>query len=611
MRKENWLFFIAFLLCLSVSMQPLYVQASTSFKDVPAAHKSKINLLVDKKIITGYKDGTFRPNENVNRGQFALFISRALDLPKPSNPKFFKDVGEDSAVFDGINKAQAAGIIQGYADGRFKPGETITRGDMAIMLDRALQYKGNYKETSTLTYADKNLFGATSSKAISRLTHYGIMGSHADNKFAPKAYGNRLQTVLSIYQLLGIKGIIEVELDLSRGKAVYPELVKTSTNKAPVTDLTTGGDYRYENAFSISKRYLFKDANGKINLLEVEDGTIHVQQYTSGFSKVSQQKVKMELSQFGGFHYGEDGNHYIIFGQDNYEESNSKIVYRIVKYDSSWKKLSQVDISDVYVTRPFHGSNLTMDSHDGKLAVHTARERYRNTKDGLRHQSNISFLINMKDMKVLYKAGQWPNNHVSYSFATYVKFDGDKIVYADHGDGAPRSFVLQVTEDNFVTKKEELIKFQGESGENYTGGYLGGLEVSKDNYLVTGSNSVQYRDNTQNVFLSVIPKRKESKPKTVWLTNHKSNTNVSIIETHLSKINDNKFVVLWKEINRGDILLYYVVVDGSGNMLKKPKALLDVPNIGHMQPLVVGDTITWYSNGYYSNTLDFYTLIVE
>src|SRR5690606_17620174 len=70
--------------------------------------------------------------------------------------------------------------------------------------------------------------------------------------------------------------------------------------------------------------------------------------------QVSDRKVtvKKELPLFGGFHVGVDGNYYIVFGQENVEESNTKPVYRVVKYDHNWNKLAHVDLADVHVTRP-------------------------------------------------------------------------------------------------------------------------------------------------------------------------------------------------------------------------------------------------------------------
>ena len=214
--KKKSLFIAA--LALSVST-PAFVQTTEihaetiAFKDIPASHphKAKIDLLVEKGVIAGFVDGSFGPTVNVNRGQFASFIARALKLPTPSNPKAFKDVGKQSSVYDGVVKAQAAGIISGYLDGRFRPSDVITRSDMAIMLDRALQYKASFTQKATLTYSDKGSIGNSALAPIQRLSNYKIMGAFKGTSFSPNTHGDRMSTVLSIYQLMVSKNLIAGE----------------------------------------------------------------------------------------------------------------------------------------------------------------------------------------------------------------------------------------------------------------------------------------------------------------------------------------------------------------------------------------------------------------
>lgn len=225
----------------------------SKFSDVAKSHPAydKIMALVDRGVIEGYTDGTFRPNENVTRGQFAAFIARALELPSPKTPKKFSDVNSRVATYDGIIKAANAGIIVGYKNGSFKPNENISRGDMAIMLDRALQLNGSYKTKATLTYKDSNSIGKSSYEAIQRLTHYKIMGAHSGSNFSPAIKGNRLTTVLSIYELLSVKNLL---------KDKYPE-----------------GDirnYTYEELKAeVGEWIVWKRVAGKSN------GAIHVMDY--------------------------------------------------------------------------------------------------------------------------------------------------------------------------------------------------------------------------------------------------------------------------------------------------------------------------------------------
>jgi len=310
--------------------------------------------------------------------------------------------------------------------------------------------------------------------------------------------------------------------------------------------------------------------------------------------------MKKDTPLIGGVHVGQDGYYYVVFGQENLEESADKIVYRIVKFDKSWERIENLDIKNVYVTRPFDASNLSIDSNKGKLVIHSARQRYMTPKDGLRHQSNITFHIDLENFKLLYKGGEWPRNHVGHSFSTYVRLDGNRIIYADHGDAYPRSIILQVEQNDTIIRKVELLKFPGKIGDNYTGAHLGGLEVAADNYLLVGSSvslTEQYgKSKAKNLFLGVVPKDTNTKKRKdlKWLTNHAVNSDVEIIETHIVKMNQNKFVLLWTEQSNQSKQLFYAVVDGDGELLKEPTTLGGVPSPGNLQPLVHDNTIIWY-----------------
>jgi hypothetical protein len=210
MKKKLFLSALALAISIPALVQTGTVEASSSFSDIPAnhIHKQKVDVLVDKGVISGFTDGTFKPSTKVTRGQFALFISKALELPKPTKPTSFKDVSINSAVYDGVIKAQAASIISGYPDGRLKPNDNINRGDMAIMLDRALQYKASFTNKATLTYSDKGSLGSSVVEPVQRLTQFGIMGAYSENKFSPKTYGDRISTVVAIYKLMDTKSLL-------------------------------------------------------------------------------------------------------------------------------------------------------------------------------------------------------------------------------------------------------------------------------------------------------------------------------------------------------------------------------------------------------------------
>jgi len=88
-------------------------------------------------ITQGYDDGTFRPNAGVTRDQMAVFVARAAGLTgsAPATPTF-PDVTEGFA-YQAVEQCVAAGIVQGFGDGTYKPGLAVTRDQLAVYVQRA------------------------------------------------------------------------------------------------------------------------------------------------------------------------------------------------------------------------------------------------------------------------------------------------------------------------------------------------------------------------------------------------------------------------------------------------------------------------------------------
>lgn len=114
-------------------------QRDTKFPDVQAeaAASGYIDSAVDKGIISGFPDNTFRPDEPVNRGQMAIFLARAFYLTEES-PEDFSDVTPNMTAYSYIKKIIADGITAGYDDRTFRPYTNLSRAAFSAFLARAL-----------------------------------------------------------------------------------------------------------------------------------------------------------------------------------------------------------------------------------------------------------------------------------------------------------------------------------------------------------------------------------------------------------------------------------------------------------------------------------------
>ena len=119
--------------------QTINVSDNTTFTDIDG-HWAKDNIIMMAQlgIIIGYDDGTFKPENKITRAEFATMISRfeeRIDIKVNSQ---FTDVGVDHWAYDTVNYARVMGWISGYEDGSFRPNNPITRAEAITIINRML-----------------------------------------------------------------------------------------------------------------------------------------------------------------------------------------------------------------------------------------------------------------------------------------------------------------------------------------------------------------------------------------------------------------------------------------------------------------------------------------
>ncbi len=116
---------------------------TSSFKDVPkdSWYASAVALMEERGIITGYDDGTFKPFNNLTRGEFAAIASRFTDMQNLSSSGFADADAHWSKAY--VANAVHYGFINGYDDGTFKPANSLTRSEAVAIVNRMLGRAGD------------------------------------------------------------------------------------------------------------------------------------------------------------------------------------------------------------------------------------------------------------------------------------------------------------------------------------------------------------------------------------------------------------------------------------------------------------------------------------
>ncbi|MDQ5824278.1 MAG: FG-GAP-like repeat-containing protein [Chloroflexota bacterium] len=153
------------------------------FSDVPpgSTYYPYVTCLACRNVLGGYPDGTFKPGNDVTRGQLSKIVANAGGYNEPVSGQSFPDVPPGSTFYEFVERMAKRGIIGGFPDGTFKPGNNATRGQISKIVSNA---KGYNEEVSGQTFPDVPP-GSTYYEFIERMVSRGIIGGFPDGTFKP------------------------------------------------------------------------------------------------------------------------------------------------------------------------------------------------------------------------------------------------------------------------------------------------------------------------------------------------------------------------------------------------------------------------------------------
>ncbi|MBD1930205.1 DUF3370 family protein [Trichocoleus sp. FACHB-90] len=113
--------------------------------------KECISQMAPRKLVSGYPDGTFRPNATITRAEFAVLMLNAFpDAPIKRNSTSFKDVPTSYWAHKAIQDAYRRGFFSGYPGGVFQPNQAIPRSQAVGVVAGAKNYSIPENPTQTL-----------------------------------------------------------------------------------------------------------------------------------------------------------------------------------------------------------------------------------------------------------------------------------------------------------------------------------------------------------------------------------------------------------------------------------------------------------------------------
>lgn len=215
---KNLRFWFLSVLIISLLALPLHAPMLTrasngAFSDVSEDHWAyeAITWLSQQGILTGYPDGTFRPNEPIKRSDTAILLTRVFgtDTLKPLTPSY-TDVATLHYAYPYIEVIKLTKLMDDtILNQRFRPEDYLTRIEFVPISVRALGMKyfsemiSERDITDTLNrYIDRSIFPTWSRAYLAICVRAGIMNGFSDKTFRPSSVLRRAEMAHILYQML-------------------------------------------------------------------------------------------------------------------------------------------------------------------------------------------------------------------------------------------------------------------------------------------------------------------------------------------------------------------------------------------------------------------------
>lgn len=216
------------------------------FTDVPPqfwAYNS-ITKMTKEGFMSGYKNGTFKPNDPLSREEAASLFSKMIgEPPSIMLASSFTDITSDRWSSLAIESVARANIISGYGDKTYRPEQYMSRQEFAVVADKYLHYQGYRTEDPTaldnIHFSDQKFIAPWAQSSVRELALFGFINYSTTGLFNPEKYVTRSEAAEITYRMLYSKAAETLQSTISQ-----QQMEETARN---LIKKTFGESYDFHN----------------------------------------------------------------------------------------------------------------------------------------------------------------------------------------------------------------------------------------------------------------------------------------------------------------------------------------------------------------------------
>ncbi|WP_052429321.1 S-layer homology domain-containing protein [Paenibacillus borealis] len=178
--------------------------------------KNAVNDMGSRLVINGVNETTFNPDADITRAEFAAIIVRGLGLKLEEGPSAFADIPADSWYAAVVETASEYGLITGFEDGTFRPDARITREQAMNIIAKAMKLTGLAEQTGPVdtasvlaAFTDAGSVGAWAGESLALAAKAGLITGRGGSKLEAKDNVTRAEVAVLIQRLLQKSELID------------------------------------------------------------------------------------------------------------------------------------------------------------------------------------------------------------------------------------------------------------------------------------------------------------------------------------------------------------------------------------------------------------------
>ena len=182
------------------------IKKSILFSDIDG-HWAKewIESAVDLGFVSGYEDGTFKPERTITRAEFSTMLNNAIQI-EITEKLNFSDVRESDWFYNEIQKSVAAGFFSGYENNTFRPNNPIKREEVAKVVAGAIT-TGNIDGEGATLLKDYNTIQEWAKESVNTVYNKGYILGYPNKTYMPSKALTRGEAVKIIFEIVDNENI--------------------------------------------------------------------------------------------------------------------------------------------------------------------------------------------------------------------------------------------------------------------------------------------------------------------------------------------------------------------------------------------------------------------